>query len=279
MPRFPEVARHRGLLDRRRMVRFHALPLFRDGAVAGVLRRRRGRAGHDAGRLRGRLSDAAGRRRLLRPYRRPARAAADAAAVDGGDDRGDAGDRPAADPRRRSGRRRRWLLILLRCVMGFSVGGEYTGVVAYLLEGSRPERRGLIASLGGGGERGRRAARGRRFGADGQPDERSRSRAVGLAHPLPGRRGARRDGVDRALGDGGIARLRAAGRASRTVPTNPLRHALAISAARSAAPSPSRRWARSLIMSGSPTCRPSSPRRIDGRGGVAVAVDRSRRSS
>ena len=27
-----------------------------------------------------------------------------------------------------------WLLILLRCVMGFSVGGEYTGVVAYLLE-------------------------------------------------------------------------------------------------------------------------------------------------
>ena len=40
-----------------------------------------------------------------------------------------------------------WLLVLLRCVMGFSVGGEYTGVIAYLLEGSRPERRGLIASL------------------------------------------------------------------------------------------------------------------------------------
>lgn len=39
-----------------------------------------------------------------------------------------------------------WLLILLRCVMGFSVGGEYTGVVAYLLEGSRPDRRGLITS-------------------------------------------------------------------------------------------------------------------------------------
>jgi MHS family proline/betaine transporter-like MFS transporter len=38
------------------------------------------------------------------------------------------------------------LLVLLRCVMGFSVGGEYTGVVAYLLEGSRKERRGLIAS-------------------------------------------------------------------------------------------------------------------------------------
>ena len=40
-----------------------------------------------------------------------------------------------------------WLLLLLRCVMGFSVGGEYTGVVAYLLEGARPERRGLVASL------------------------------------------------------------------------------------------------------------------------------------
>jgi MHS family proline/betaine transporter-like MFS transporter len=39
-----------------------------------------------------------------------------------------------------------WLLLLLRCVMGFSVGGEYTGVVAYLLEGARPKRRGLITS-------------------------------------------------------------------------------------------------------------------------------------
>lgn len=40
-----------------------------------------------------------------------------------------------------------WLLILLRCVMGFSVGGEYTGVVAYLLESAPNGRRGLIASL------------------------------------------------------------------------------------------------------------------------------------
>jgi MHS family proline/betaine transporter-like MFS transporter len=39
-----------------------------------------------------------------------------------------------------------WLLLLLRCVMGFSVGGEYTGVVAYLLEGAREYRRGLITS-------------------------------------------------------------------------------------------------------------------------------------
>ncbi len=39
-----------------------------------------------------------------------------------------------------------WLLLALRCVMGFSVGGEYTGVVAYLLEGAQSERRGLITS-------------------------------------------------------------------------------------------------------------------------------------
>ena len=40
-----------------------------------------------------------------------------------------------------------WLLFLLRCVMGFSVGGEYTGVVAYLLEGAPTDKRGLVASL------------------------------------------------------------------------------------------------------------------------------------
>jgi MHS family proline/betaine transporter-like MFS transporter len=40
-----------------------------------------------------------------------------------------------------------WLLVLLRCVMGFSVGGEYTGVVAYLLESAPKARRGLVASL------------------------------------------------------------------------------------------------------------------------------------
>jgi len=40
-----------------------------------------------------------------------------------------------------------WMLLALRCVMAFAVGGEYTGVVAYLVEGARPERRGLVASL------------------------------------------------------------------------------------------------------------------------------------
>lgn len=39
------------------------------------------------------------------------------------------------------------LLLLLRCVMAFSVGGEYTGVVAYLLESAPARRRGLVTSL------------------------------------------------------------------------------------------------------------------------------------
>ncbi len=39
-----------------------------------------------------------------------------------------------------------WLMLGLRCVMGFAVGGEYSGVVAYLLEGAAPHRRGLVAS-------------------------------------------------------------------------------------------------------------------------------------
>ncbi|MCD9874393.1 MFS transporter [Streptomyces sp. NR30] len=38
------------------------------------------------------------------------------------------------------------LLLLLRCVMGFAVGGEYTGVTACLVEDAAPHRRGLVAS-------------------------------------------------------------------------------------------------------------------------------------
>jgi MHS family proline/betaine transporter-like MFS transporter len=39
------------------------------------------------------------------------------------------------------------LLFVLRCIMGFSVGGEYNAAVAYLLEGAPSGRRGLITSL------------------------------------------------------------------------------------------------------------------------------------
>ena len=37
--------------------------------------------------------------------------------------------------------------LVLRCVMAFSVGGEYAAVSTYLYEGAHPRRRGLIASL------------------------------------------------------------------------------------------------------------------------------------
>jgi MHS family proline/betaine transporter-like MFS transporter len=38
------------------------------------------------------------------------------------------------------------LLLLLRALMGFSVGGEYTGALVYLLEVTGPRRRGYVAS-------------------------------------------------------------------------------------------------------------------------------------
>lgn len=38
------------------------------------------------------------------------------------------------------------LLLLLRALMGFSVGGEYTGILVYLLEVTGPRRRGYVAS-------------------------------------------------------------------------------------------------------------------------------------
>ncbi len=40
-----------------------------------------------------------------------------------------------------------WFMLLSRCIMGFAVGGEYTGVVAYLMESAPSGRRGFITSL------------------------------------------------------------------------------------------------------------------------------------
>nr|WP_026150012.1 MFS transporter [Sphingobium xenophagum] len=39
-----------------------------------------------------------------------------------------------------------WLLIVMRCLMGFSVGGEYPAVVTYLFETAPKHRRGLVTS-------------------------------------------------------------------------------------------------------------------------------------
>jgi MHS family proline/betaine transporter-like MFS transporter len=38
------------------------------------------------------------------------------------------------------------LLFLLRCLMGFSVGGEYTGILVFLLESAKRKRRGYVTS-------------------------------------------------------------------------------------------------------------------------------------
>src|SRR6478672_5409840 len=79
------------------MVRFHPLPLLRDGAEPGVLRGWSAVAPHHAGRVRDRLFDAAARCRRIRAYRRQGWTAAYVAAVGGNDDGSDAADGPIAD--------------------------------------------------------------------------------------------------------------------------------------------------------------------------------------
>src|SRR6185312_5249796 len=105
------------------------------------------------------------------------------------------------------------LLLLLRCFMAFSVGGEYTSVVAYLLEGARGTSR-LDHVAGIGRERDRRVAGGGDRGADGRRDEQRASRCLGLADSVLRRRIARRLRVDRALDDAGITGFPAPGAAT-----------------------------------------------------------------
>src|SRR5699024_172960 len=42
------------------------------------------------------------------------------------------------------------LMVTLRCLSGFSVGAEYTGIMAFLMESAGPGRRGLAASWAAG---------------------------------------------------------------------------------------------------------------------------------
>ena len=99
------------------------------------------------------------------------------------------------------------LLFLLRCVMGFSVGGEYSVVVAYLLEAAPANRRGLDGLLGFRGQRSRRPAGGRRFLLDRPCDERGGFGRLGMAHPFSGRRHPGRQRMDRPLDHAGVAGL------------------------------------------------------------------------
>ena len=95
--------------------------------------------------LRGRIFRPPGRRRRVRPLRRPdgpkvhARHHAD---VDG---TGHVPDRRLADLRS-GGRGRAVLLVVLRFVQGFGVGGEWGGAVLMVVEHGHQGRRGLYAS-------------------------------------------------------------------------------------------------------------------------------------
>ena len=150
-----------------------------------------------------------------------------------------------------------WLLLALRCVMGFSVGGEYTGVVAYLLEGAPLRRRGLItSSASAASEVGALLAVG------------SSALTVSLMSGgelerwgwrIPFFVGAALAGsvVDRPLDDGRIARVPAADAANNDTGECRFGTRSPITAAALRARFRSRRWVRSLITSGSPMCRRS----------------------
>ncbi len=188
------------------MVRLHALPLFRDGAVAGVLRRRCAVAADDPRRLCRRLSDAPARGDFLRPCRRSLRRRTDLAAVGGADERGNAGDGPAADPGGDRGGRG---LVADHPALRDGVRGRRRiyrrGRLSARRRAAGAARADHLARRGG--ERSRSTARGRRLGADGQRAGRRRARQLGLADPVPVRRCNRDQRVDRARLDARIARL------------------------------------------------------------------------
>lgn len=94
-----DVARRRGVVDRHRVVRLHAVPVPDDGHLARLLRRRHERYRMDAAGLRRHLPDAPRRRRVLRPCRRPHRAQARPSHLHGPHDVGDARDGLPADVR------------------------------------------------------------------------------------------------------------------------------------------------------------------------------------
>ncbi len=149
------------------------------------------------------------------------------------------------------------LLLLLRCFMAFSVGGEYTGVVAYLLEGAREDRRGLITSLASAAsEVGALLAVAIAALTVGAMST-VRSRQLGLAHSVLRRRGAGRLRLVRAFHDGRIAGFPAPGAAAQRARSPHSATRSPITGPRCCVPSPSRRWARSPTTSASPMCRRS----------------------
>lgn len=154
------------------------------------------------------------------------------------------------------------LLLLLRCVMGFSVGGEYAGVMTYLVEGAPPAHRGLVASLASAAsEIGALLAVGAAAVTTASMKP-ARARHLGLAHPVPPRRTARH-----------AAPWPHARRCASPLPSNNYDRPAPHPPARCAGPcgttarpstgrSPSPPWAPSRTTSALPTSRPTSPRPV-----------------
>ena len=208
--RVSRLDRRRGLLDGGGMVRLHPLPLLRHRAFAGLFWRRRSRAEHHSlatfaiayllrplgGFVFGHIGDRFGRRRtmllsvalmtvtMLGTALLPTHAQVGAAAG--------------------------WLLFLLRCVMGFSVGGEYIAVVAYLLEGAPRNRRGLITSLASASSEIGRSSRSEFLLLTVNSMSVASLDFWGMAHPFSRRRGVGGKRGDRPHDDGRIAGFRTA---------------------------------------------------------------------
>ncbi len=154
-------------------------------------------------------------------------------------------------------------LILMRCMMGLSVGGEYTAVVAYLFESAPFHRRGFDHIPCGGGERDWRLVGCRFLRGPGAQSRCRAARRLGMEGSVPvwrraGGRGPRR--AQQHCGNPafrGTSRSRAAGAMGHSSMSCALRR----EALRWA--SPFRPWGRLPITLALPMC-PRSLRRLDG---------------
>ena len=82
------------------------------------------------------------------------------------------------------------LLVTLRLIQGFALGGEWGGAVLIVSEHGKPENRGFWASWPQAGAPGGQPAGHRRPGAAGRLPVRRGVRGLGLAHPVPALGGA-----------------------------------------------------------------------------------------
>ena len=107
------------------------------------------------------------------------------------------------------------LLVLLRLIQGFALGGEWGGAILIVSEHGDPAPR-LLGQLAPGRRAGGTAARQRPARRAGRLPGRGGVPGVGLAHPLPALRGAHRHRSLRAALDRGVAGVpRGAGQGGR----------------------------------------------------------------